>query len=91
MVSEVCALAKRPLVPGDMAGEIGQADFFGRTYQYAEARVHRAIPLGLVPGGRVLRPIAKGEMLTEANFMPDAAQFVYRLRQMQDAVLGMEP
>jgi predicted homoserine dehydrogenase-like protein len=89
MVSEVCALAKRPLAPGDIVGEIGQAGFFGRTYTYVEAQAHGAIPLGLVPGGRVSKPVAKGELLTEGNFMPDTDKFVYKLRQMQDAVLGM--
>jgi predicted homoserine dehydrogenase-like protein len=89
MVSEVCALAKRPLAPGDVVGEIGQADFFGRTYRHDEAHAHGAIPLGLVPGGRVSRPVAKGRLLTEENFVPDAGQFVYKLRQMQDAVWGM--
>ena len=90
MVSEVCALAKRSLAPGDVAGEIGQADFFGRTYTYTEARALQAIPLGLVPGGKVLQPIHKGDLLTAFNFAPDTTQFVYRLRQMQDEQLRME-
>jgi predicted homoserine dehydrogenase-like protein len=66
------------------------ADFFGRTYKYPEAKAQKAIPLGLAPGGRVLQPIAKGELLTEDNFQPDTAKFVYELRRMQDEQLAME-
>jgi len=90
MVSEVVVIAKRDLTSGDVVGEIGCPDFFGRTYTYAEAREHGAIPLGLVPGGRVTADVAKGELLTEENFAPDSSKFVYKLRQMQDAQLAME-
>ena len=90
MVSEVCALAKRDLQPGTVVGEIGMADFFGRTYQYAEAQAQQAIPLGLVPGGKLLKPVAKGELLTADNFVPDTSKFVYMLREMQDQQLAME-
>ncbi len=90
MVSEVCTLAKRDLQPGDVVGEIGMADVFGRTYIYQEAQAQGAIPLGLAPGGRVTQPIRKGELLTWANFAPDSSLFVYKLRQMQDAQLAME-
>lgn len=90
MISEVCALAKRNLAVGDVVGEIGQADFFGRTYTYVDAQAQGAIPLGLVPGGRVLKPIAKGELLTKDNFAPDASKFVCLLRQMQDEQLKMD-
>jgi predicted homoserine dehydrogenase-like protein len=90
MVSEVAAIAKRDLQPGDVVGEIGCADFFGRTYTYADAQAEEAIPLGLVPGGTVLQEISKGALLTEQNFAPDGEKFVYMLRKMQDAHLDME-
>ena len=90
MVSEVAAIAKRDLKPGEVVGEIGCPDFFGRTYAYTEAQHEHAIPLGLVPGGEVLQDIPKGSLLTEQNFAPDAGKFVYMLRRMQDAHLAME-
>jgi predicted homoserine dehydrogenase-like protein len=90
MVSEVAAIAKRDLEPGETVGEIGMADFFGRTYQYVDANAQRAVPLGLVPGGQVLTPVAKGQLLTEDNFAPDPTLFVYHLREIQDAQLAME-
>ena len=90
MVAEVATLSKRDLAPGEVVGQIGEADFFGRTYTYAEAREKGVIPLGLVPGGRVVQPIAKGELLTVGNFQPDESLFVCRLRRVQDAQLAME-
>ena len=74
MVSEVATIAKRDLKPGEIVGEIGSPDIFGRTYTYEEAQPQKAIPLGLAPGGKVLEAIAKGEMLTEENFAPDSDQ-----------------
>ncbi len=90
LVSEVAALAKRDLSPGEVVSEIGMADFFGRTYTYAEAQARKAVPLGLVPGGKVLQPVVKGELLTAENLCPDREKFVYQLRRMQDEQLGME-
>jgi predicted homoserine dehydrogenase-like protein len=88
MVAEVVAVAKRDLKPGDVVGQIGEADFLGRTYIYEEAKAQQAVPLGIVPGGTVTQAIAKGDLLTEANFAPDTDKFVYKLRQMQDAHLA---
>jgi len=90
MVSEVAAIAKRDLLPGEVMGEIGMADFFGRTYTYAQACEEGAVPLGLVPGATVRLPVSKGELLTQANLMPDRRKFVYQLRQLQDEQLAME-
>jgi predicted homoserine dehydrogenase-like protein len=90
MVSEVATIAKRDLKVGEIAGEIGSPDIFGRTYIFEEAHAQKAIPLGLAPGGKVLKEIAKGEMLTEDNFAPNAAKFVYELRKVQDAQLEMD-
>ncbi len=88
MVSEVVAVAKRDLKPGDIVGQIGEADFLGRTYIYEEAQAQQAVPLGIVPGGTVTQAIAKGDLLTKTNFAPDTDKFVYKLRQMQDAHLA---
>ena len=90
MVSEVATIAKRDLQVREVAGEIGGPDIFGRTYLYEKARAQKAIPLGLTPGGKVLKNIAKGDLLTEENFAPNPAKFVYELRKVQDAQLAMD-
>ena len=87
MVSEVVAMAKRDLKAGETIQGIGSADIFNVIYTYEEARSRKGVPMGIAPGGKVMKDIAKGEMLTEDNFAPDASSFVYKLRQMQDAML----
>lgn len=88
MVSEVVAIAKRDLQPGEIVGEIGEADYFGRIYTYREAQAFKGLPVGLAAGGKVLQAIPKGQPLTYENFAPDANRFVYRLRQVQDSMMG---
>jgi predicted homoserine dehydrogenase-like protein len=87
MVSEVVALAKRNLKAGETLGEIGSADIYSLFYTYEEARAMKAMPMGLAPGGKVLKDIPKGAVLTEENVAPDRTKLVYKLRQMQDALL----
>lgn len=89
LISEVIPVAKRDLQPGQVVGEIGEADYLGRIYTYADAVERRAVPLGITPGGTVTARIAKGELLTYDNFRPDEKKFVTRLRHLQDAVLSM--
>jgi predicted homoserine dehydrogenase-like protein len=87
MVSEVVCMAKRDLKPGEMIGELGSPDIYSLVYVYPEARAHKAVPMGLVTGGQVLKAVRKDEMLTEDNLAPDTCRLVYQLRQLQDAML----
>jgi predicted homoserine dehydrogenase-like protein len=87
MVSEIVAVAKRDLKAGETIGGIGSADIFNRIYTYEEAQAQKGIPMGLAPDGKVLKDIARGEMLTDENFAPDTSKLVYKMRQMQDDML----
>jgi predicted homoserine dehydrogenase-like protein len=89
MVSEVVAVAKRDLRPGEIVGEVGGPDYFNRIYTYGEAVALGGMPMGLTSGGRVTQPVRKGELLTHANLAPDVTRFAYKLRQMQDAMPEM--
>lgn len=88
MVSEVVAIAKRDLEPGQVVDTIGGFDFYNRIYEYKEAKASRGVPMGLTPGGTVLKPIKQDEMITYDNFAPDPTRFAYKLRQLQDAMLA---
>ncbi len=88
LVSEVIPIAKRDLKAGETVGQIGSPDMYSLIYTYEEARANRAIPTGLAPGAKVLKDIGKGELLTEDNVAPDTTIMVYKLRQMQDALLA---
>jgi predicted homoserine dehydrogenase-like protein len=90
MVSEVVAVAKRDLKAGEIIGDIGSPDFFNRIYSYEEAQSLQGIPMGLAAHGRVLQDIPQGDMLTVENFAPDTSTLVYKMRQMQDDLIGKQ-
>lgn len=85
--AEATAVAKRDLEPGETLDAIGGYAYFGTILSAADAREHRAIPLGLCEGARVTQPIKVDEYLTYANCMPDAEQSIVRLRHEQDDLL----
>jgi predicted homoserine dehydrogenase-like protein len=89
MHSEVVAIAKRNLKAGEKLKGIGTADMFGKIYTYSHALALKAIPQGIAENGVVLKDIAKGDVLTEYNFLPDTSTFIYRLRQEQNSWLSI--
>jgi predicted homoserine dehydrogenase-like protein len=89
-VAEVCAVAKRDLRPGETFDAIGETCYRSFTMTIGDARAKGAVPVGLLEGGRVLAPVKKGELLTRANAAPDPSTNLYRLRQRQDAMLGID-
>lgn len=90
MNAEVVAVAKRNLDAGTKVEGIGGADIYGRIYTYQQARQLNAIPLGIAAGGKVTAPVARGEILSQSNFDPDASTFIYELRRRQDEMLAPE-
>lgn len=87
MVAELVSVAKRDLKAGQQVDGIGGYDFFSRIYTSEEARSLNGMPMGLTPGGRVIKDIGRGELLTTDNFAPDTTQLVYKLRQLQESLL----
>jgi predicted homoserine dehydrogenase-like protein len=88
-VAEVCAVAKRDLKPGDALDAIGEYTYRSWIMTVGDARINDAIPCGLLEGGKVTRPIAKGELLTTTNSQPDTSTRLFALRQAQDRMLGL--
>jgi predicted homoserine dehydrogenase-like protein len=88
-VAEVCAVAKRDLKPGDPLDAIGETCYRSFTMTVTDARAAGAYPVGLLEGGAVTAPIAKGALLTRANCRPDTTTRLYALRQAQDRMLGL--
>jgi predicted homoserine dehydrogenase-like protein len=87
MVAELVSVAKRDLKAGQQMDGIGGYDFFSRIYTSEEARSLNGMPMGLTPGGRVIKDIGRGELLTTDNFAPDTTQLVYKLRQLQESLV----
>jgi len=90
LIAEVVPHAKRNLKAGETVGDLGSPDIYNLVYPYAEAAAKRAVPMGLAVGGKVIKDIAKGEMLTTDNIAPDTTKLVYQLRQLQDAMLAAD-
>lgn len=87
-VAEVCAVAKRDLAAGETLDSIGETMYRSWTMTAAEARAARAVPCGLLEGGRVQAPVRKGELLTYANAEPDRSTKLYELRQLQEGLVA---
>jgi predicted homoserine dehydrogenase-like protein len=88
-VAEVCAVAKRDLKPGDSLDAIGETCYRSYTMTVVDSRAARAIPVGLLEGGKVTAPIKIGELITSANATPDMSTRLYALRRAQDKMLGL--
>lgn len=82
---EVCARAKRNLAPGEPLDAIGETCYRSFTLTVADARAARAWPVGLLHGGTVLAPIAKGELITRDKVSLPEDSVLYRLRAEMEA------
>jgi predicted homoserine dehydrogenase-like protein len=86
--SEVCAVAKKDLMPGEMLDAIGEYCYRSWIMTAPEARTANAVPCGLVEGSKVSKPIKKGELLTHTNVTVDPTAKIVQLRARQDKALG---
>ncbi len=87
MYAEVITVAKRDLKVGEIIGDIGSADVFHRIYTFKEAKALQGIPMGLATGGKMVKNVSKGELITSDSIALDTSRLVYKLRQMQDALV----
>ena len=94
LASEVFAVAKRDLVPGDALDAIGGTAYYSLIDTYETALAEQLLPIGLASGARVLRPVAMDTPITSAD-VEIKPSTVYSLRQLQDlwsqgAIAGAE-
>ena len=89
-VAEVCAVAKRDMKPGERLDAIGETCYRSFTMTVVDARAARALPVGLLEGGTVTAPVAKGDLLTRANAAADPTTRLFALRKKQDQMLGLD-
>lgn len=86
---EVCALAKRDLKPGDRLDAIGETSYRSFALMANEARAQRAWPVGLLDGGTVLAPIAKGSLITRDRVAIDQTSTLATMRAAMEAELTL--
>lgn len=89
-VAEVCAVAKRDLAAGENLDAIGETSYRSFAMQVADADAQKALPVGLLEGGKTTAPIKKGSLITRANATPDKNTRLFALRQAQDKMLGRQ-
>ncbi len=85
--SEVCAVAKKDLVPGERLDAIGEYTYRAWIMSVAEAVTAKAVPCGLIEEGKVTKAIKKGELLTTENIAVDTTAKIFTLRKRQDEML----
>jgi predicted homoserine dehydrogenase-like protein len=84
-VAEVMAVAKRPLRAGERLDDFGGFTFYG-VIDRAEATLElNALPVGLAPGARLVRPVPQGAILTWEDVQLDEDSPAVKLRRLQDA------
>lgn len=87
-VAEVAAVAKRDLAPGETFDAIGETCYRSWTMTAPEATAARAVPVGLLEGGKVLKPVRKGDLLTLQNATPDTSTRLWALRRKQEEMVA---
>jgi predicted homoserine dehydrogenase-like protein len=87
-ISEVCAVAKKDLLPGDRLDCIGEYTYRSWILTAADARKARAVPCGLLERATVLQPVRKGDLLTTENVAVVADSKIVKVRKLQDQMLG---
>src|SRR6478752_5007974 len=82
--AEVGAAAKRDLQPGDALDGIGGSTVYGMIENADVFAQERLLPLGLVGGAKITRPVAEGELLTYDEVEWERPSLIRQLRQLQD-------
>ena len=89
-IAEVCAKAKRDLSPGEMLDAIGETCYRSWAMRADDARAANAWPVGLLHGGKVIAPIAKGEVITRDKVALPTDTLLMRMRMEQEKMFWGE-
>lgn len=88
-ISETVAVAKKDIAEGEAIDGIGGFCVRGCLETHAAQKEARHIPIGLIVGNAVAKcAIAKDTVLTEDDIALDTTTQVYRLRSLQDSLIG---
>jgi predicted homoserine dehydrogenase-like protein len=86
--AEVCAAAKRDLVPGDVLDGIGGYTVRGMIEDADVARAQGLVPLGVLMRAKVVRPVPREAVLTYDDVELDESATVVMLRRLQDRLVA---
>jgi predicted homoserine dehydrogenase-like protein len=82
--AEVGCIAKRNLKPGETLDAIGETCYRGFALTRRDAEAKGALPIGLAQGSKVVRPIAKGDLITRSAAEPDASLRIVQVRKLHE-------
>lgn len=82
--AEVVCMTKKDLIAGDVIDGIGGYTVRGFADNALDAKHDNLVPIGLVAGARIVKPIGVGELLTYDHVELDEASFIVQLRRQQD-------
>jgi len=89
-VADVMTVAKRALRAGETLDDFGGYTSYGVMDRAEIAGGLNALPVGLAPGARVVRPVAAGAIVTWDDVELDESSVVVQLRRQQDALAPRE-
>ncbi len=83
LASEVFAVAKQNLKPGDSLDGIGGTTYYSLIDTYENAKTECLLPIGLAKGAKIIRPVKIDDPITcqDVEIKPST---VYSLRQLQE-------
>ena len=80
---EVCAVAKRDLVAGEVLDDYGMYMTYGEAVNADEMSAERYLPAGLVEGCRLVKDVAKDQVLRYSDVVLPEGRIADRLRAEQ--------
>ncbi len=84
LVSEVFAVAKKDLLPGETLDAIGGNAYYSLIDRYEVAKQDNVLPVGLAKGAQVVRPVQKDQAITLGDVIPSEPSVILALRRLQD-------
>ncbi len=87
-VADVMTVAKRDLQPGDVLERFGGYTSYGVMELAEQARKLNALPNGICPGAKLLKPVKTGQIVTWDDVELDEESTVVKLRRQQDELFS---
>lgn len=83
-VADIMTIAKRDLTAGEALDTFGGYTFYGVMDRADTVRNINALPAGLAPGAKLIRPVTAGDIISWENVLLDEESTVVKLRRQQD-------
>ena len=90
LTSEVVAVAKQHLTPGDTLEGIGGSSYYGLIDRYEVAQTEGLLPIGLAKGAKVIRPVAVDVPIRLDDVLLSEPSVLLTLRRLQDRWFSRE-